>query len=114
MTAIPYNRRSSAFPLLFILALIVGLGIMYSATHAVERHGAAAVDTIECSEGSDNLLQKWTKPDGRDIYVCDVKGQFGIVVEANGDLITAFVKDKFTRLEQVMRYLTNCGANQVW
>ena len=114
MTAIPYNRkRTSAAPLL-LLALIVGLIVMFSVQHAVERHGSVAVDTIQCSEGSDNLIQKWTKPDGRDIFVCDVKGQFGIVVEKNGDLITAFVKDKFTRLEQVMRYLTNCGANQVW
>lgn len=108
----PY-RRPSVLPLL-LLALIVGLTIMFSVSHVIERHGVEGLNAYNCSIGSDNLLQHWVKPDGRDVFVCDVNGKFGIVVEQNGDLITAFVKEKFKSLAQVEKYLINGGAWKMW
>lgn len=105
-------RRQSAMPSLLMLAVLAA--IMFGIAHAIEKHGVDGLNAYNCSIGSDNLLQHWQKPDGRDVYVCDVNGKFGIVVEENGNPITAFIKDKFARLEQVERYLINSGAQKLW
>jgi len=107
----PYRRMSIA-PVLLMLAVM--LAVMLSIAHAIERHGVDGLNAYNCSVGSDNLLQHWVKPDGRDVYVCDVNGKFGIVVEQEGNVITAFIKDKFRTLEQVERYLINSGAINLW
>ena len=112
MTA--FFPTSKAGFVLFLFLLAIAAGVMLSVAHAIEQHGVDGLNAYNCSIGSDNLIQRWQKPDGRQIYVCDVSGKFGIVVEENGDLVTAFVKDKFKLLEQVERYLRNCGASQVW
>ena len=108
----PY-RRPSILPVLVLLAVVM-LAVMLSVAHVIERHGVDGLNAYNCSIGSDNLLQHWIKPDGRDVFVCDVNGKFGIVVEEKGNVITAFIKDKFARLEQVERYLINSGAQKLW
>ena len=111
-SAQPYRRPSMLLVLLLAVALAVVM--LMGIAHTIERHGVDGLNAYNCSIGSDNLIQRWQKLDGRDIYVCDVEGKFGIVVEQNGDLITAFVKEKFKSLAQVERYLINSGAWKVW
>lgn len=113
--AVAPRQHSSRFLLVIIIAVIV-FGVMYSVEHAVARHGAEAIEIKACSEGSDNLIEKWINPDnGRVYWLCDFFGQFALSIEeADGDFITAFVKNKLKKLEQVERYLSNGGAEKVW
>jgi len=108
------SRKTNPLPL--VLFLLVVLIVAFSMAHAVERHGAEAAEIKACSEGSDNLLEKWRNPDnGRVYWLCDFAGKFGISIEeSDGDFITAFLKEKLKSLEQVERYLSNGGAEKVW
>lgn len=108
------NRKTNLMPL--VLFLLVAVIIMLSMAHAVTRHGTEAAEIKACSEGSDNLLEKWVNPDNGRVYWCvDFFGQFALSIEeGNGDFITAFLKEKLKSLEQVERYLSNGGAEQVW
>jgi len=104
------------FSVIFLLLVVTFLlAVMFSISHVIERHGVDGLNAYNCSIGSDNLIQKWTKPDGRQMYVCQVGDNFGIVVEdAEGELVTAFIKDRMKRIDQVVRYMLNNKATQVW
>ena len=116
----PY-RRPSVLPLL-LLALIVGIILTFSMmqmsmTHAVERHGEIAYKIEQCYN-SGNVLMKWQKQDGRFMYGCEIDDDtvcFGVVVtDADDKIITCIPKEKFTRLEQLIRYMVNSGGTEVY
>jgi len=116
----PY-RRPSMFPVLLLavaLAVMVALGCMQiGMDHAVERHGDIAYK-IESCYNSGNVLMKWEKPDGRFMYGCEVdddKVCFAVVVtDVTDKIITCIPKEKFTRIEQLIRYFVNSGGKEVW
>ena len=92
--------------------------ISYAFTHA-DKHGAAAIAVRFCLNNS-GPIQRWHNPNtGRIANLCEIEpGKFGIQIvepDANGiqHEITAFVKDKFTRIEQVVRYLKNTGYEPI-
>ena len=88
-------------------------------THAEAKHGQDAVAVRDClyDKGAFAVYQK---SDGRIIRLCEVEeGKFGLQVlepDENGTLheITAYIKNKMTHIEQVLNYLKNCGATQIW
>lgn len=82
--------------------------------HALERHGNEAVMVKQCLD-QNGPLQIWQQPNGRVAKVCQLdNGQYGILIEdANGNNITAFVKNKSRTLQQVMQYLRNKGAQLI-
>ena len=116
----PYRRMSALPVLIWIIITIIALfGVMQmSMTHAVERHGDIAYKIEECYN-SGNVLMKWQKQDGRFMYGCEVpdgdKVCFAVVVtDAADEIITCIPKEKYKRLEQLIRYMINSGGKEVW
>lgn len=104
-----YNPLPMKFISIVLLG-IIGIVIVFTMTHALERHGSAASDTINCiNQGK--TIQIWYNPStNRYAKICMVGDKFGIGIFTDlGDVVTSFVKDKMTNIDQVMRYLTNAG-----
>ena len=82
--------------------------------HAVIKHGFSAVDVRQCLDKK-GALQIWVNPEtGRRANLCKLDNQtFGLQIVQQRDGIwrevTSFIKDKMTRIDQVMQYLRNCG-----
>jgi putative hemolysin len=101
-------------------ALPLGDAVVIEYDHALS-HGAEALAVRECLK-KDGPFSVWQKPDGRFVRLCQLPdGKFGTQICAadyNGrdcfHEITSFIKNKFTRLEQLIKYLENIGATQVW
>ena len=93
-----------------ILFMIVGLMV----SHAVIRHPKDAESVRNCISNG-GTVEKWHNPEtGRVAIVCQLEPKlFGVQIIANIDNtwqeITAFIKNKLTRIEQVHRYLKNTG-----
>ena len=93
-------------------------GDLYFASHAEERHPVEAVAVRQClvEKGMHSL---WKEANGRFIQVCEIEsGKWGMrVCESEqctiADEITAFIKNKMSRWDQVMQYLQNHGAIRV-
>ena len=115
MTTATMERKNNFLPLLILVAIAAGL-LYFSLQHAIEGHGVDAVLAYKCSLGSDNLTQRWERSyDGRRAWVCETpKGWAVVIEEADGDLVTAFIKEKMKNIESVMRYLKNGGYQQIW
>jgi hypothetical protein len=82
--------------------------IAYYESHAYDKHGAEATLAEQC-KGVGSLFQNPTT--GRSANVCFVGGVCGIYVWFQ-DLdheVTAFVKNKMSSFDQVMRYMENAG-----
>lgn len=94
-------------------------GDQYFQSHADEKHPAEAVRVREClvNKGMHSL---WKEPNrGTFLQVCQIdETQWGIRVCKSQvcsmeDEITAFIKGKMSRWDQVLKYLSNNGAIQV-
>ncbi len=100
--------------ILVLLATAVILGM-----HAVEKHGSEAEAVRSCMSRQ-GPTQVWSKPDGRQIWVCIMPdGKFGLQVNWTDEAgkvheITSFIKSKFQRWSQLYQYLKNCGATRVY
>ncbi|RJR10010.1 hypothetical protein C4588_04275 [Candidatus Parcubacteria bacterium] len=103
-----------------ILIAMLLMGVLLVATHqtqinlslhALDRHGNEALMVKQCLDQK-GPLQVWQQPNGRIAKICQLdNGKFGILIEdANGNNITAFVKNKSRTLQQVIQYLRNKGA----
>jgi hypothetical protein len=94
--------------LALVVALVMAAAVL--SVHAIMAHGQAALRVQECMNNRGSV-QTWYNPTtGRHANVCEVEpGKFGIDVEENGNNVTAFIKEKLRTLEQVERYLRNCG-----
>lgn len=112
--SLPYNRMISPLPglILFGLALMI---LMATCAHALERHGSEAALVSDCLErGMTHSV--WLKPDGRQLRICQLPdGRWGVSVETqDGRQITAFIKNKMTKWDQVRQYLINHKAELIW
>ena len=74
--------------------------------HAIERHGAEAQAVLQCSNQK-APLQIWKKDDRHAIVLCMDDGKFALHIKCGDKTITAFIKNKMQRLEQIAKYLEN-------
>jgi hypothetical protein len=116
-------------PRLLIAVIVIALALLlipiaasavetmtYERSHAVEKHGLSTAESIRNCINKNGPMQTWQNPaNGRQALVCEISpGKFGIQVRQSKDgsaweEITAFVKEKFTRISQVEQYLRNTG-----
>jgi hypothetical protein len=107
-----FNWKAALLGILFVgycVHIIIQLSI-----HA-QNHGGAGQQVRDCALHG-KILQVWQNDydPNRFIFICALpEGRFGIYILYRADKIfkevTAFVKDKFVRLEQVEQYLINGG-----
>ena len=85
--------------------------------HAIVQHGADAEAVRNCLN-QNGPFAVWQKPDGRFLRLCQLPdGHYGTqICKDEGCLheITAYIKNKMTRIEQLIKYLENMGAKQIW
>jgi hypothetical protein len=101
-------------------ALPLGDATVIEYDHALS-HGADAIAVRQCLD-QNGPFAIWQKPDGRFVRLCSMPdGKFGMQICASdyngGECfheITSFIKNKFDKLEQLIKYLQNLGATQVW
>ena len=77
-----------------VLMLVLSAGMPALNDHAQNKHGQAAVDAWQyISDMPGRNRCRWRCGDGRDRYVCNIKGtdDWAIAVVEKGNLITAFV-----------------------
>lgn len=120
MTAV-LNPRVSVL-VLVLLGLAVLLAVLGPAmaevsapvvSHANERHGTEADTARQCLNGRGGHLF-WNSTTNRYGVVCDLDGLFGIVIlDEAGREVTAFLKNKMKRFDQVLKYMRNQGYELV-
>ncbi len=103
------------FPILLLIALALAAAAVALNAHALERHGSEAESVAQCVSGGGEI-QRWMEPGGRIARVCQIDpGLFGVLIEtADGQNVTAFIKNKMRTLGQVEQYLKNQGARLIW
>lgn len=120
MTAVLNQRGMAmlgllALAMLGLLALAGALALVVDApvTHANLRHGAEADTARQCLDGRGGHLF-WNPSTNRYGVVCDLNGLFGIVIlDEAGREVTAFLKNKMKRFDQVLKYMRNQGYELV-
>lgn len=116
MTYQKFNPVPTLLKLIFITAIALAVG--YAISHAVERHPGDAEQVRNCLNDK-GTLQVWMNPEtGRVANVCQIDPTlFGIQIiqkaQDGWDELTAFVKHKMSRCDQVMQYLRNTGYIQL-
>lgn len=107
MTAATASYHQRSFPTaLFLLSIVIALAAV--SMHALTKHGTAAIVASQCADHPEFRMVNPTNQ--RIANICLTERGWGIaIIESNGDPVTAFVKDKARRLEQVIRYLENSG-----
>lgn len=84
-------------------------------SHPVEKHGEEALAVNACIDAGGQLAE-WVNPDThRRLKLCQIadgkySGKYGLqVLEENSEWVTSFIKNKMTKLDQVLQYLVNAG-----
>lgn len=106
--------------LLLLLAAALALSVLYldnsngeaiESVHGYLKHGGDYMMVKECMKDPRNVMGIWqNSANGRSATVCQITDNlFGIRISDSEGEITAFVKNKFKTIEQVVRYLENCG-----
>lgn len=100
------SGTNKGFIFILLFAVIGGL-VLFSLAHAMERHGNDAVAV--CNQPP--IMQLINPATDRQAHICSMPdGKFGVrIVAKDGDVITAFVKEKMKSVEDVVRYLNNRG-----
>jgi len=96
---------------IFILVLACIVIVFALSIHAIEKHKAEAEIVEECLD-TRGPIAIWTRSsDNRKAIICEVfPGKFGVKIdEQSGKNVTAFIKNKLNRLEQIFKYLENTG-----
>jgi hypothetical protein len=101
---------------IMICLLLVVVGV--SMSHAITKHGENAVRVSDCMDNKGPVQEWHNAANNHTIYVCEVEPTvFGLDVlfqrEGRWERLTSFIKEKFTRIEQVENYLKNSGATRV-
>lgn len=85
-------------------------------THPLEKHGEEAIAVEECIQNNGKLLSWVNTTTGRIANLCQIPdgkyaGKYGLQIleEADESWVTSFVKNKMTKLDQVLQYLINAG-----
>lgn len=106
MTVSNSYQRGRMWPTLILLCAIafaVALSV-----HAIAKHGSAAYTAAQCADKPE--LRMINPENGRIAMICLTSEGWGIYIqEADGSNVTAFVKEKVSRIEQVIRYMRNRG-----
>lgn len=97
-------------------AQINSIAVDLSSSHGEAKHHDAAVMVHTCILKK-GVMQEWINlglETDRRARICEIQpGKYGIQVIENKDgtwrEVTAFIKDKMTSIDQVMRYLSNAG-----
>ncbi len=79
------------------------------AAHADQRHGSEAEIARQCGERPDWVF--FNAASGRTAFGCwtDI-GKLGVyIIERGGEEVTAFLKNKMSRVEQLIQYMRNTG-----
>lgn len=107
------NKSINLFPV-FISFIIMLAG--YGVIHAISRHGEDAIKAMQCYEGGGEIVQMWRNPlTGRDGYICITQEkEFAVIIKEGSDYVTAMIKEKVSRIEQVERYMLNRGYELLW
>ena len=117
-----YNqaRTKSIAP---FLILIVASGLVWGllpafpmqSTHAMSGHRKEAVAALRCKP-DDNLVVFQNVRTNRLGYIClTTGGRWAIVIccAISGYIVTAFIKNKMKRKEQVYKYMENAGYKKM-
>jgi hypothetical protein len=122
MTAasIPMTSPAHKGGVLIFIALVmlaaIGTAVGMTYTHGDTKHGSDAQKTRQCLDNNGALQSWYNSNTNRCAYVAllagtEEEGRFGIQVvnQADEEEVTAFAKNKMTRLDQVVQYLKNAG-----
>jgi hypothetical protein len=108
-----YPRSShSAAPVLLFMAVIVIAMIALASTHAVIRHGAAAISAQNCFNGSGTVApQSYLDPmTGRKMFFCNQRGNWFVRVDdEKGRNVTMFPRSFARCLRDVIEYAQRSG-----
>lgn len=96
------------------IALLVAAGAVAQQAHADIKHGADASLARQCNDGKHQLYLFHNAATNRYGAVCNLDGLWGIlIVDEKGKEITAFVKNRMHRFEQVLQYMRNAGYEPI-
>lgn len=121
MMALSQPRNGLAVLILIFVIVALGLAVLGPAlasvapgvSHANLRHGTEADTARQCLNGRGGHLF-YNPTTNRYATACDIDGIWGIVVtDAYGREVTAFLKNKMKRFEQVLKYMRNQGYELV-
>jgi hypothetical protein len=102
------NRILPLIGISIVAASILALLIVTNA-HAFERHGASVYTASSCFDNNPSF-RMYNPTTQRNADVCFDGSKFHIhITTKNGDAVTTFTKDKMSKVDQVVRYLTNAG-----
>lgn len=91
---------------LILIALLVAFAVL--SIHAIAKHGQDAVIASQC--GDRPQFQMVRPEDGRIASICLTEDGWGVyITEANGNNVTAFLKNKLDTVNKVIRYMQNRG-----
>ena len=106
MTTMTMTNRTSAPHSIILLAIIIALAVV--SMHALAKHGTAAIVASQCADYPQVRMEN--PANGRIAFICMTEKGWGIaIIEADGNPVTSFLKDKARHLHQVIRYLRNAG-----
>jgi hypothetical protein len=112
------SYRSSSMkvpPALVLLAFALALIVIVYGTHAVAKHGTGAEAVRRCMNDTGPIETWVSMKTGRQYHVCKIdQTTFGIMITDGTREVTAFIKEKLTRLSQVQQWLRNCGAEKIY
>jgi len=114
MTAIAYpQQRANPMPAILFIAVAACALYIVCNQHADLKHGETAVSlAAQCHQEPEmRFFNPTTK---RYLDICRINGTFGVWVwekdftgaERN---ITSFIKEKMTRVDQILQYIRNAG-----
>ncbi len=104
------NGAGKVMLIVLLVALLAAAAAVAPALHADVKHGSEAGMARQCGDGNHHFFLFHNAATNRYGTVCDLGGIWGIViVDDQGHEITAFVKNKMTRFEQVLKYMRNAG-----
>ena len=115
LTATYHNPPRIGITVMICLLLVV-CGTTLS--HAVTKHGENAIRVSDCMDNRGPVQEWHNAANNHTIYICEVEPTvFGLDVlfqrDGRWERLTSFIKEKFTRIEQVENYLRNSGATRV-
>lgn len=114
---LPQHRGSVGGCAMGLLAVTIIAGLMltwmyavnYTYSHGPTKHGDAALEVRQCLD-SNGPMSIWYNPvTGRHADICDLGNRWGVSIRIGDDELTAFVKEKMMKYDQVIKYLKNRG-----
>lgn len=107
MTTISYTISPTHKPVTWLLVILMVATATLSA-HAVAKHGSDAIAASMCTDRPE--VRMINPETGRIALICWTERGWGVYIQtADGQNVTAFVKDKMRMLSDVIRYMRNAG-----